>query len=94
MKTQQDALLRMDPEPADDIGEPAHPLGELGIGVPASVVDEGRFCTTSGRQVSLDQIGSRVVYRHAMHPRPSSLNVVAAAGRIIFAGCSRRRSIS
>src|SRR5262249_48696529 len=94
MQAHQDALFRMDPEPAQDIGEPARPIGKLGIAVTAAIVDEGRLWAASGREGLLDQIGSGVVCRDTLHPRSSSLSVLPAAGHIIFAGCSRRRSIS
>src|SRR6516162_8051624 len=61
----------MNPEPAHAIGKPAHPLGEPGVAVMATIVDKGRFRPASGGQVPLDQIGGGVVCRSALHQRAS-----------------------
>ena len=88
MQAEQDPLLRMDPEPAYAIGEPACPLGKLGIAVMPVIVDKRRFRAAPGREVPLDQIGSGVVCRSALHRRASLPEVVATAGSIIYPACA------
>ena len=57
---------------AQQIGEPARPIGEFGISVPAAIVDEGRLCATPGNEVALEKIGSGIICHQTLGDRPSS----------------------
>ena len=72
MEAQKNALLRMNAEPAHEIGKPAHSFGELGIAVMPAVVDKSSLCATPGSEVSLDQVGCGIVSRRALTAHPPS----------------------
>jgi len=72
VKAEEDALLRKDVKSAQQIGKPAHPIGEFGISVTAAVVDESRLCATPGNEVALEEVGSGIISHQALGDRPSS----------------------
>jgi len=61
VKAEEDALLRKDVKSAQQIGKPAHPIGEFGISVATAIVDEGRLRPTPGNEVALEKVGSGII---------------------------------
>ncbi len=70
MRAKQHPLLAMQPQSARGVGEAVHPVGEIGISVATVIVDNRRLGVSSGREVALEQIGSRVV-GHRRAPIPA-----------------------
>ncbi len=88
VQAKKDALLRMNAEPAHEIGKPAHSFSELGIAVMAAIVDKSRLCAAPGAEVALDQVGRGIVSRRAFtaHPLSSRLR---SAGRKLSRSAAR-----
>src|SRR6202030_667143 len=97
MKAKDDALLRMNAEPAYEIGKPAHPLGGLGIAVIAVIVDESGLRAAPASDVSPNQIGRGIVSRRVLtsHPHPPGPQPVEIrCDAIIFPACSGQAALA
>ena len=57
----QNALLAADAERAQHMAEALDPLGKLGIGVLAAVIDIGEFVAAAGVEIALEDIGGEIV---------------------------------